>query len=106
MKLSANGLPRWLKKKRVCEEYALSEKRLRMLRQQGLVRFRRDGNPYVYLTESLDEYFNGKIILPEILNPDDGDSQMMLLKKEVLRKEREIKAIMEKEKRQRRNDNV
>ena len=106
MKLSGNGLPKWLKKRRVCEEFALSEKRLRELRQQSLVRFRQDGNQFVYLTESLDDYFNGKIEMPEISNPDEGDNQIMSLKKEVLRKEAIIRAIEEREKKQRRNDNV
>ena len=96
MKLLGNGLPRWLKKRRVCEEYALSEKRLRMLRQQGLVKFREDGNRHVYLTKSLDDYFNGKIENPDVLNPKNGDSQIMLLKKEVLLKEAKVKAIEEK----------
>lgn len=98
MKLSANGLPKWLKKRRVCEEYALSEKGLRMLRQQGLVWFRRDGNRYVYLTESLDDYFNGKIETPDALKSKNGDSKLVLLEKEVLLKEAKVKAIQEKEK--------
>ncbi len=98
MKLSANGLPRWLKKRRVCEEYALSEKRLRELRKQSLVKFRQDGNQFVYLTENLDDYFNGKIETPDALKPKNGDSKLVLLEKEVLLKEAKVKAIKEKEK--------
>lgn len=104
MEMFGNGLPKWLKKRRVCEEFALSAKRLMMLGQKGLVKYRRDGNRYVYLTESLENYFHGEIVTPEILNPYDGDSKMMLLKKEVLRKETKIRVLKEREKR--RNDNV
>jgi len=69
-----------------------------VLRQQGLVEFRLDGNRHVYLTQSLDDYFNGKIKTPHPLKPKSDDSKLMLLEKEVLLKEAKIKAIKEKEK--------
>ena len=102
MKELSPRLPLWLKKKRAIAEFGLSEKRLRTLRKNKQVTHRLEGNEFLYETASLVNYANGNAVLPEMLNPKNGDSKLMLLEKEVLRKETEIKAIKKKEKQQRR----
>ena len=49
---------RWLLGRQVYEEYGLSKKRLRTLREQQLIKFRFEGNRFLYLRESIDDYLN------------------------------------------------
>jgi integrase len=52
-------LSKWLKAKVIKQEYSLSEKRLRQLRDQGLVTFKQEGNCFLYSRESIEAYFSG-----------------------------------------------
>jgi len=106
MKEFSSGLPLWLKKERAIAEFGLSPKRLRTLRKNKQVTHRLEGNEFLYESASLVNYADGNSIPAEIPEPEDGDQKLMLLTKEVLRKEREIE-VMKKEKNQKRSiDNV
>jgi hypothetical protein len=90
-------LPLWLRKREAMGQFALSEKRLRELRQHRLVTFRLEGNEYVYETQSLIDYSyrdSVKAEIPESL--DQGDHKLISLTREVIRREKE-KGVRERE---------
>ncbi len=86
------------------EEFALSEKRLRQLRKEKRITHRLEGKEYCYQTQSLIDYCRGNMTIA-ISKPQNEDEKLMLLTREVIRKERE-KEVMEKEKSKQGGDNV
>lgn len=87
----------WLRKKKAIEEFGLSEKRLRTLRKNKHVTHRFEGKEFLYETASLINYANGNAVKADVPESQNGDGELMLLTKEVLRKERELE-VMRKEK--------
>lgn len=55
----------WLSPKRAREQYSLSEKELRKLREERIVTYRPYGNKFLYSENSLDAYFREGIIPAE-----------------------------------------
>lgn len=49
---------RWLTARQIGENYQLSKKRLKWLREEGLITFRLEGNRFLYLQESIENYLN------------------------------------------------
>jgi len=49
---------RWLIARQIGENYQLSKKRLKWLREEGLITFRLEGNRFLYLQESIENYLN------------------------------------------------
>lgn len=101
----ANHLPLWLRKKEAMKEFALSAKRLRHLRKEKRVTHRLEGNGYVYETQSLLSYCRENLIMAEIPELQNEEERLMLLTKEVLRKEKE-KEMREKEESKKGGDNA
>lgn len=95
----------WLKKKKAIEEFGLSEKRLRILRKNKQVTHRFEGKEFLYETASLINYANGNAVKAEIPEHQNGDGELMLLTKEVLRKERELEVMRKEKNLKRRSDN-
>ena len=49
---------RWLTARQIGKNYQLSKKRLKWLREEGLITFRLEGNRFLYLQEKIEDYLN------------------------------------------------